>query len=688
MQHTLTAFVAIQMYFNLMLLLANYCYIQVIGEKPQFALLDSILKKFSLTGNIDLHDAFAEPTEVLNSYGHQGERHTVTTDDGYILSVYRIPNQNINAIPILLMHGLGRSSAQFLMNRYSSPVNPSRKIIRGIQKLSHKCANAQLYGSVTWINMASQDCYNGTKVNGTKVKWYQSCGTKLLYWRMLDLMFGWEIFEATVILHTQSIRPKTVNFGTLRKWQEMAEQDMPFTIDYILNVTRHSKLICAAHSMGTIVGFAMFSTQPSYNNKVAGFFALSPVAFLNYSPIIFLKHIPPLLPQQIVNIDGWKLNFATEICASKRYFFICEYLFAGFEGYDPYLINKMPTFVAVGRHGSSIKTYFHLAQIRAHKAMHKYDYGERMNQKLYNSSMPPAYNLSEISVPVFIFYGANDASADPLDVELLSRELRNLKAKELCPWPLCAHSDNMEAMNMKELYITRTLFLGIPIQYIQVRKWHENRQRVAKNDDISGVRTTPNIVAAEHAPKSARMFAGIRPNSQDLLLLKYCYLQTEVLNSYGHPSEKHKVKTDDGYILSVYRIPNQNLNAIPILLMHGLGRSSAQFLMNRYSSPAFILADAGFDVWIGNFRGNIYTSHTKYTLQDSEFWNFTAFAQITKTYERMNVQVYKLESFMFTLMCVMSVCANQKTTKTDQHNKDLMLMSLNHDASDSKIRCS
>uniref|UniRef100_T1JLT0 Uncharacterized protein n=1 Tax=Strigamia maritima TaxID=126957 RepID=T1JLT0_STRMM len=151
-----------------------------------------------------------------------------------------------------------------------------------------------------------------------------------------------------------------------------------------------------------------------------------------------------------------------EICSSKRYSFLCGNFFATLEGYDPYLINKsqMPVFVAACRNGGSAKTYSHLAQIRAYKKMHKYDYGEMMNQKLYNSSMPPAYNLSEISVPVFIFYGANDAAADPLDVELFSQELRNLKAKELFPWPLCSHSDFMVAMNIKELIYDKQFALS------------------------------------------------------------------------------------------------------------------------------------------------------------------------------------------------------------------------------------
>ena len=38
---------------------------------------------------------------------------------------------------------------------------------------------------------------------------------------------------------------------------------------------------------------------------------------------------------------------------------------------------------------------------------------------------------------------------------------------------------------------------------------------------------------------------------------------------------------------------------------------------------AFILADAGYDVWMGNNRGSTFSKgHTKYTRHDFEYWQF------------------------------------------------------------------
>jgi hypothetical protein len=37
----------------------------------------------------------------------------------------------------------------------------------------------------------------------------------------------------------------------------------------------------------------------------------------------------------------------------------------------------------------------------------------------------------------------------------------------------------------------------------------------------------------------------------------------------------------------------------------------------------YVLADEGYDVWLGNARGNTYSMwHTKFTTQEKKFWDF------------------------------------------------------------------
>jgi len=95
---------------------------------------------------------------------------------------------------------------------------------------------------------------------------------------------------------------------------------------------------------------------------------------------------------------------------------------------------------------------------------------------------------------------------------------------------------------------------------------------------------------------------------------------TQLITSMGYVCEQHWAQTTDGFLLSLQRIPRPG--APPVVLVHGLLDSAATWVMNpRNQSLAFILADAGYDVWLANNRGNVYSKRNiHYKPSQKEFW--------------------------------------------------------------------
>ncbi|XP_062551579.1 lipase 1-like [Armigeres subalbatus] len=104
----------------------------------------------------------------------------------------------------------------------------------------------------------------------------------------------------------------------------------------------------------------------------------------------------------------------------------------------------------------------------------------------------------------------------------------------------------------------------------------------------------------------------------------------ELVTKYGYHIETHHVQTDDGFVLELHRITGSGSTKFdkrlpPVLVMHGVFASSADWvLLGPGNALAYLLSDAGYDVWLANARGNRYSrNHTNYTPNMNKFWDFS-----------------------------------------------------------------
>ncbi|XP_044019380.1 gastric triacylglycerol lipase-like [Aphidius gifuensis] len=125
-----------------------------------------------------------------------------------------------------------------------------------------------------------------------------------------------------------------------------------------------------------------------------------------------------------------------------------------------------------------------------------------------------------------------------------------------------------------------------------------------------------------------------------LIKLLYRVLNSEkvldsigLIESWGYPAEQHNITTDDGYILKAFRIPWSPLNLSKknqqkpvVLMLNGMALLSDVWLLSPNRSLAKQLADEGYDVWLGNYRGTTHgRDHVTLSPNDKKFWNFSIY---------------------------------------------------------------
>merc|ERR1719228_1511090 len=321
--------------------------------------------------------------ELIRSNGYPAEEHWVTTPDGYILALHRIPhglnNKDLEGPRpvILVQHGLLCSSADWVIS------TPSKG-------LGYILADA---GYDVWLGNYRGNTYsrNHTYLNP-------------------DAWLNHHFWDFT--------------------WDEMAKYDIPSMVEKVLEVTGQSELFYAGHSMGTTAFMAMGHYRPDIYEKVrlANFLApVSSEANLG-GPLGWIAKFAGTIDQLLTLLgvgeflpSNWLIDcLASLFCKEDEMTQgICSNILFILCGYDNSQLNKtlLPDILHHTPAGASTHTILHYAQEKNTGGFHAFDWGsDKKNMEHHQSTTPPVYSLSGVTAPVAAYWSDNDYFAEPGDL--------------------------------------------------------------------------------------------------------------------------------------------------------------------------------------------------------------------------------------------------------------------------------
>jgi pimeloyl-ACP methyl ester carboxylesterase len=325
--------------------------------------------------------------QLAASKGYPCEQYNVTTSDGYILTVHRIPygvkspgNVQSPGKPVVYMqHGLLDCSATWVINFPN-------------ESLAFLMADA---GYDVWLGNMRGNTYGMAHVKYT-TKQHE-------FWQFT--------------------------------FDEMAKFDLPAIVEYALAATGQPDLYYVGHSQGTLIGFIQFSQDPSWaKSKIKQFHALAPIAWLEHttSPI---RLIAPFANDlgfilELLGADEFLpstkfMEWLGGVLCDPPFEFLCENVLMLIAGYDSKNMNATRNSVYMTHAPAGTSTYnvVHFAQLIDSKKFQAMDWGYFDNEKYYGQHSPPQYYPNTMTVPTALYWGDIDEFADPTDVAYLQTQI-------------------------------------------------------------------------------------------------------------------------------------------------------------------------------------------------------------------------------------------------------------------------
>ncbi|XP_023785363.1 lysosomal acid lipase/cholesteryl ester hydrolase-like isoform X1 [Cyanistes caeruleus] len=337
-------------------------------------------------------ECFMNVSEIIRYHGFPSEEYEVTTEDGYILALYRIPAGRND-------RSSGQRPAVFLQHAFL----------------------------------------------GDATHWISNLPNNSLGFVLADA--GYDVWLGNSRGNTWSLKHKTLKPCQKEFWQfsfdEMGKYDIPAELNFIMNKTGQKDVYYVGHSEGSTVGFIAFYTYPELAKRVKIFFALGPVTVCSHatSPLVKITNLPEPLLRLALGCKGamHQIEFlkgpVTQLCTSLDKF--CAHVLCYIAGGSIKNINtsRIDTYVGHSPAGTSVQNILHWRQLVHTDQFQAYDYGSKENMKKYNQTAPPVYKIEDIKTPTAVWSGGQDTFADPKDMARLLPRITNLIYHEhFPPW--------------------------------------------------------------------------------------------------------------------------------------------------------------------------------------------------------------------------------------------------------------
>ena len=351
--------------------------------------------------------AFTDPDfdrttpQLIISRGFSYQLYDVVTDDGYILSMWRIVNDRISEDamkrPVLLAHGLTATSRDWLIagpgGDADSPLEPIG------DNMGFELAKR---GYDVWLLDNRGNTYSQ---NHTRYPTTISVNPYPEYW---DFTFT-----------------------------DMARFDVPAAVRLVLQETGRETLAYVGHSRGTTIMFVALALEPWLNDVIRPFVALSPItsiqhasgllrtlpAIMSVSTFIFVPLYFPVVQNGFIPLA---VKTATCTLANGD---VCRRIFQAIGGDDRRAFNasRMPVFASrlpAGTYSKEVRHFYQNALLVGRLA--EFDHGPIGNLWRYGRIKPPVFHLEDITTRhVYLMVGPRDTLSSRDDNCDLMRRLKH-----------------------------------------------------------------------------------------------------------------------------------------------------------------------------------------------------------------------------------------------------------------------